>query len=53
MCIRDRYVPVGRISVLVVADNCDEVTYLGVTINTNGDLTKNTNADMTYNKMGG
>ena len=42
-----KYVPVGRISVLVVADKYDnEVTYLGVTINTNGDWTKNTDVDL-------
>ena len=34
----DKHLPSGRISVLVVADNCDnDVTHLGVTINTNGD----------------
>ena len=52
----DKYVPVGRISVLVVADICDNnVTYLGVTINTNGDWTKNNNADLAYDEiiMGG
>ena len=50
--IDDKYLPVGRSSVLVVADKCDnEVTHLGLTINTNGDLTKNTNSHMDYEKI--
>ena len=56
MCIRDRYVPVARVSVLVIADNCDNnVIYLGITKNTDGDLTKNNNVDLVYDKimMGG
>ena len=54
MCIRDsvyiddKYLPVGRSSVLVAADNCDNVIYLGITNNTDGDLTKNNNADLIY-----
>ena len=46
--IDDKYLPVGRSSVLVVADNCDDVTYLGVTTETYGDLTKNNNVDLIY-----
>ena len=41
---------------MCIRDRCDnDVTYLGVTINTNGEWTKNTNVDMTYDKviMGG
>ena len=50
--IDDEYVPVGRVSVLVIADNCDNnVIYLGITKNTNGDLTNNTNVDMIYDKV--
>ena len=49
MCIRDRS------SVLIVADNCDDVTHLGVTTETYGDLTKNNNVDLVYDTiiMGG
>ena len=47
-CIDDENVPVGS-SVLVVDDKCNnDVTYLGVTTNTYGDLTKNNNADLIY-----
>ena len=50
--IDDKLLPVGRSSVLVVADKCDnEVTHLGVTMNTNGDWIKNTNVDMIYDKV--
>ena len=50
--IDDEYVPVGRSSVLVVADNCNNnVIYLGITSNTDGDLTKNKNVDMIYDKI--
>ena len=49
----DKHLPVERVSVLVVADNCDNDVI--VTINTNGDWTNNTNVDMIYDKviMGG
>ena len=48
----DKHSPAGRISVLVVADNCDnDVTHLSVTINTNGDWTKNNNVNMAYDKI--
>ena len=49
--IDDKHLPVGRISVLVVADNCDnDVTHLGLTINTNADLTI-LDVDMAYDKI--
>ena len=45
----DKHLPLGF---LVVADNFDnDVTHLGITINTNGDWTKNTNSDMDYEKI--
>ena len=46
--IDDKYLPVGRSSVLVAADNWDNVIYLGITNNTDGDLTKNNNVDLIY-----
>ena len=50
--IDDKHLPVGRSSVLIVADKCDnEVTYLGLTINTKGDWTKNTDVDFAYDKI--
>ena len=50
--IVDEHLLVGRISVLVVADDGDnDVTHLGVTINTNGDWTKNTDVDLAYDKI--
>ena len=65
MCIRDscvvvnneysddKHLPVERVSVLIVADNCDNDVI--VTINTNGDWTNNTNVVMIFDKiiMGG
>ena len=53
--IEDKHLSVGRVNVLVVTDNCDDVTYLGVTTETYGDLTKNNNVDLVYDKiiMGG
>ena len=46
--IDDKYVPVGRISVLVVDEYDETITYLGVTTNTYGDWTKINNSDKGY-----
>ena len=50
MCIRDRYVPVGRISVLVVEEYDEKIIYLGVTTNTDGEKTSN-DIDRFYDLM--
>ena len=48
----DKHSPVGRVSALVVPDNCDNnVTHLGLTMNTNGDWIKNNNVDLVYDKI--
>ena len=48
----DKHLPWSRISVLVVGDNCDnDVTYLGLTINTDGDRTKIINVDRFYDRI--
>ena len=46
--IDDKYVPVGRISVLVVEEYDEKIIYLGVTTNTDRDWTKLTNIDQVY-----